>query len=204
MGPDSSGARGRAPASRLRSAEAVDETRAAVDAAIGAALDETRISGEPGGERPRRGGPLDETRISGEAAADERAGEASVDETRVSDGASAATVRAALDVTAPADPHATLVSGAARASDVTAADGIKATLVSGRGAGVGAAGAGGQRIDRFVILRALGSGGMGAVYAAYDEELARRVALKILHGSEAYPEDSRAALLAEARAMARL
>lgn len=41
----------------------------------------------------------------------------------------------------------------------------------------------GQRLaDRFVVERALGQGGMGAVYLARDEQLGERVALKIMHG----------------------
>jgi eukaryotic-like serine/threonine-protein kinase len=36
--------------------------------------------------------------------------------------------------------------------------------------------------DRFVVERALGTGGMGAVYLARDERLEERVALKIMHG----------------------
>ena len=41
----------------------------------------------------------------------------------------------------------------------------------------------GQRLSgRFVIERALGQGGMGAVYLARDEQLHEQVALKIMHG----------------------
>ncbi|MCA9636552.1 MAG: protein kinase [Myxococcales bacterium] len=61
-----------------------------------------------------------------------------------------------------------------------------------------------RRVGRFAILRALGSGGMGSVYAAFDEELARRVAIKVLHVAETMPAAARELLLAEAQAMARL
>ncbi|HTE51502.1 MAG TPA: protein kinase, partial [Kofleriaceae bacterium] len=62
----------------------------------------------------------------------------------------------------------------------------------------------GQRAGRFVIGRRLGSGGMGVVHAAYDPELDREVALKVLRPGAADDPDARARLLAEARAMARL
>ncbi len=60
-----------------------------------------------------------------------------------------------------------------------------------------------QRVGRFVVLRRLGAGAMGIVYSAYDEELGRRVAIKIL---QIDPHDSlrRARLQREAQAMARL
>jgi len=58
------------------------------------------------------------------------------------------------------------------------------------------------RIGRFVVLEPIGRGGMGVVYAVYDEQLDRRVALKLL-GHESAP-GLRARLQREARALARL
>ena len=63
-----------------------------------------------------------------------------------------------------------------------------------------------QRIGRFHVLRAIGAGGMGVVYSAYDEELDRRVAIKLLHGGVQREQHSagQARLLREAQAMARV
>jgi tetratricopeptide (TPR) repeat protein len=68
----------------------------------------------------------------------------------------------------------------------------------------------GSAVDRYVILDPLGHGGMGAVYSAYDPELDRRVALKLLHAPsqaeapQAKEAEWRARLMREAQAMARL
>jgi tetratricopeptide (TPR) repeat protein len=61
------------------------------------------------------------------------------------------------------------------------------------------------RVGRFHVLRELGRGAMGVVLAAYDEELDRKVAIKLLHagrGDDA--SHGRALLLREAQALARV
>jgi len=60
------------------------------------------------------------------------------------------------------------------------------------------------QLGRYSVLRPLGAGAMGIVYAAYDPELDRRVALKLLHSGAGDGPDQRARLLKEAQAMARL
>jgi predicted Ser/Thr protein kinase len=61
----------------------------------------------------------------------------------------------------------------------------------------------GGTMGRFVILGVLGSGGMGIVLSAFDPELDRKVAIKVLHTGGAGVE-SRAYLQREAQAMAKL
>jgi tRNA A-37 threonylcarbamoyl transferase component Bud32/tetratricopeptide (TPR) repeat protein len=61
----------------------------------------------------------------------------------------------------------------------------------------------GQAIDRFVVLGLVGRGGMGEVYAAYDPELDRKVAIKLLR-ARGGSEDGKARLLREAQATAKL
>ena len=65
----------------------------------------------------------------------------------------------------------------------------------------------GAVIGRYLILSLLGAGGMGVVYAAFDPELDRKVALKLLRAEPASDVDAsvgRARLLREAQALARL
>jgi len=67
--------------------------------------------------------------------------------------------------------------------------------------------ASGDTIGRYVILNLIGRGGMGEVYAAYDPQLDRRIALKLLHDGVLREASARAAskrLLREAKAIARL
>ncbi|MBX7077531.1 MAG: serine/threonine protein kinase, partial [Nannocystaceae bacterium] len=62
----------------------------------------------------------------------------------------------------------------------------------------------GTEIGRYVVLDVLGRGGMGTVFAAWDPELDRKVALKLLRSDRvARPEDQRR-LLREAQALAKL
>ncbi len=64
----------------------------------------------------------------------------------------------------------------------------------------------GARVGRYVIIDVLGKGGMGVVFEAYDPELSRRIALKLVradgHGGD--PTNSRDRILREAQALAQL
>jgi tetratricopeptide (TPR) repeat protein len=62
----------------------------------------------------------------------------------------------------------------------------------------------GASIGRYTILSLVGRGGMGEVYAAYDPELDRKVALKLLLGRMGGDGRSQARLLREAKAIAKL
>jgi tetratricopeptide (TPR) repeat protein len=65
----------------------------------------------------------------------------------------------------------------------------------------------GDTVGRYVILNLVGRGGMGEVYAAYDPQLDRRIALKLLHETDLSgnsPGVGRERLLREAKAIARL
>jgi len=66
----------------------------------------------------------------------------------------------------------------------------------------------GARVGRYVVLEPIGRGATAVVYAAYDPELDRKVALKLLRprprGSDGGAADARTRLVREAHALAKL
>jgi eukaryotic-like serine/threonine-protein kinase len=64
----------------------------------------------------------------------------------------------------------------------------------------------GTCVGRYLLLHPVGEGGMGVVYAAYDPELDRKVALKLLRplGQAEAGHQGQARLLREAQALARI
>jgi tetratricopeptide (TPR) repeat protein/predicted Ser/Thr protein kinase len=89
-------------------------------------------------------------------------------------------------------------SGEFLATDET----LSGTLAHASRAPVGAAIDRGAAIGRYVVLSKLGAGAMGVVLAAYDPELDRKVALKLLRA--AGDDKARARLQREAQALAKL
>ena len=64
----------------------------------------------------------------------------------------------------------------------------------------------GDSLGRYVVLGPVGAGGMGVVYAAYDPELDRKVAIKLLHPTIAGGAESQGSqrLVREAQSLAKL
>lgn len=62
----------------------------------------------------------------------------------------------------------------------------------------------GDKLGRYVILSHLGQGGMGVVYVAYDPELNRKVAIKLIRGRHHEDATVHLRLQREAQAMAQL
>src|SRR5688572_12321962 len=61
----------------------------------------------------------------------------------------------------------------------------------------------GAQVGRYLAIAELGRGAMGVVLRAYDPRLQREVAIKVL-ATDALPDEARARLVREARAMAKL
>ncbi len=62
----------------------------------------------------------------------------------------------------------------------------------------------GARFGRYLIRGRVGAGAMGEVYEAFDPDLDRRIAIKIVHTRAAADPDAQLNLVAEANALARL
>jgi tetratricopeptide (TPR) repeat protein len=62
----------------------------------------------------------------------------------------------------------------------------------------------GTALGRFVVLGLVGRGGMGEVYAAYDPDLDRKIAIKLLRARAGESTDNRARLMREAKATAKI
>jgi eukaryotic-like serine/threonine-protein kinase len=80
---------------------------------------------------------------------------------------------------------------------------VDATLPGSESSGERASGDVGHKVGRYVLLDRLGAGAMGVVHAAYDPELDRKVALKLLLPSR-QDAKGRQQLIREAKALARL
>jgi tetratricopeptide (TPR) repeat protein/tRNA A-37 threonylcarbamoyl transferase component Bud32 len=61
-----------------------------------------------------------------------------------------------------------------------------------------------SRVGRFTVLRRVGAGAMGVVYAAYDDVLDRKVAIKLVTPRLAERAGARERMLTEAQALAKL
>jgi eukaryotic-like serine/threonine-protein kinase len=62
-----------------------------------------------------------------------------------------------------------------------------------------------RRLGRYLLLQEIGRGGMGRVYSAYDPELDRKLAIKVLHSHQGASDgEAQIRLLREAQALARL
>lgn len=98
----------------------------------------------------------------------------------------------------------TLKAGPSRIADTLAAEATGSGAVANESEPQA-----GDRIGRYLVVGRLGAGGMGVVLAAYDPELDRRVALKLLRpesdgSTRRTGGDARTRLLREAQAQARL
>lgn len=89
---------------------------------------------------------------------------------------------------------------------LTPADSEEQSLAEPRAMGPAQVLGRGTSLGRYVLLEALGVGGQGVVYAAYDPQLDRKVALKLVRvrGEGGASDEQRARLLREAQVLAQL
>jgi tetratricopeptide (TPR) repeat protein/predicted Ser/Thr protein kinase len=110
---------------------------------------------------------------------------------------------AAADATAAVGGAATAVAdGTPRPRNPRAATPIAATELEGFPARPSIEIPKSTQVGRFVVLDMLGKGGMGMVLAAYDPQLDRKIAIKMLHDDVSVTQSAR--LEREAKAMAQL
>jgi serine/threonine protein kinase len=89
-------------------------------------------------------------------------------------------------------PRAARDRGAGRGGHASASQGSEDLLARG------------TVVGRYVVVESRGAGAMGVVYAAYDPELDRRVAIKVLRGLKRDSSEHRSRLVREAQALAKL
>ncbi|MEZ4451489.1 MAG: serine/threonine-protein kinase [Nannocystaceae bacterium] len=149
---------------------------------------ETLAGREIGGSRVDRGDARNLETRAGEARRPNDGDPRRVDlralETRASDGASRAPERAGTREDPDLTPPRQHLLDRVRATPAATGDGEL------------------REIGRYLVLSGLGAGGMGVVYRAYDPDLDRRVAIKLLKGQGG--ADARTRLMREAQAMAKL
>lgn len=108
----------------------------------------------------------------------------------------------------PTDEAATIATDSTAATRTSAGkqlDATPPTMVDGARRDQASSFPRGTCIGRYVLLERLGSGGMGVVFEAYDPDLDRRIAIKLLRvRARSRLERARARLLREAQALAQL
>ncbi|WP_224372801.1 tetratricopeptide repeat protein [Hyalangium versicolor] len=109
----------------------------------------------------------------------------------------------------PADLEASYATGAAFAAGSDAADAapLPSEPATPQWIKEGRAPQRGEQVGRYLVLERVGQGGMGTVYSAWDPDLGRRVAIKLLRMDKHHAEGramGQARLLREAQAMARV